>query len=72
MQFKEKRSQTDKFNYLFTCSHGFSQTFEESEFQNDDERVSFYTGLPSFDILMTAFNLISPHLSRHSSYLTKF
>ena len=32
----------------------------------------FYTGLPSFDFLMTAFNLISPHVSRHSSCLTKF
>ena len=49
MQFKEKSSQTDEFNYLFTCSHEFSQTFEESEFQNDDERVSFHTGLPSVD-----------------------
>lgn len=56
MQFKEKRSQTDEFNYLFTCSHEFSQTFEESEFQNDDERVSFYKGIPSFDFLMIAFN----------------
>ena len=62
-QFMEKSSQTDEFNYLFTCSHEFTQTFEESEIQNDDERVSFYKGLPSFDILMTAFNLISP-LSR--------
>ena len=62
-QFMEKSSQTDVFNYLFTCSHEFTQTFEESEFQNDDERVSFYTGLPSFDFLMTTFNLISP-LSR--------
>ena len=71
-QFMEKSSQTDKFNYLLTCSREFTQTFEETEFQNDDERVSFYTGLPSFDILRTAFNFISPHVSRSSSCLTKF
>ena len=47
-----------KFDYLFICSHEFTQTFEESEFKNDDERVSFYTGLPLFDILMTTFNFI--------------
>ena len=47
-QFKEKSSQTDEFKYLFTGSHEFTQTFEESEFQSDDERVSFYKDLPSF------------------------
>ena len=71
-QFMEKSSQTDEFNYFFTCSHELTQTFEESEFQNDDERVGFYTGLPSFDILMTAFNFISPHVSRRSSCPIKF
>lgn len=37
-QFVEQSCQTDEFNYLFTCSHEFTQTFEEAEFQNDDER----------------------------------
>ena len=57
-QFMEKSSQTDEFDYLFTCSHEFTQTFEESEFKNDDERVSFYTGLPSFDILMSYLGVL--------------
>ena len=35
-QFMEKSSQTDEFDYLFTCSHEFTQTFEESEFKYDD------------------------------------
>lgn len=48
----------EKLDYLFICSHEFTQAFEESEFKNDDERISFYTGLPLFDILMTTFNFI--------------
>lgn len=71
-QFVEQSCQTDEFDYLFTCSHEFTQTFEEAEFQNDDERVRFYTGLPSFDILMTVFNFISPYVARRSACLTKF
>lgn len=51
-QFMEKSSQTDEFDYLFTCSHEFTQTFEESEFKNDDER------LPSFDILMSYLGVL--------------
>ena len=31
-QFMEKSSQTDEFDFLFTCSHEFTQTFGESEF----------------------------------------
>ena len=64
--------QTDEYNYMFNCSHDFTQTFEQAEFENDDERVRFYTGLPTFEILMVTFNHVAPHVSRRSMNLSKF
>ena len=50
-----------------TCSTAvmnFTQTFEQAVFENDDERVRFYTGLPTFEILMVTFNHVAPHVLR--------
>ena len=49
------------------------RTLSEESFVNDDAKVSFYSGLPSFLVLMAVFNLVAKHV--HSSYrnsLTQF
>ena len=46
--------------------------FGEEEFRNDDKKVQFYTGLPSFDILNIVFHRIVPFVNRKSQLLTPF
>ena len=41
--------------------------------EKDDERVKYYTGLPTFTLLWAIYNLVEPHISvNHRSLLTKF
>lgn len=40
--------------------------FTPESFKGDDEKVSFYTGLPSFVMLMGVFNMLEAHI-QHSS-----
>ena len=42
---------------------------DESDFADDEEKVSYYTGLPNFVILMGIFDLIKPGISKHASNL---
>ena len=45
----------------------------EASFQENEEKTKFYTGLPSFFILMKVFELCSPHIfSCCSNRLSKF
>ena len=39
-----------------------SQSLNEKTLQNDEQKLSFYTGLPSWITLMTVFELVSPYL----------
>lgn len=41
-------------------------------FTNDDDNVSFYTGLPTFDTLELVYNFISPHIIRQTQSLSLF
>ena len=64
-------SQTQEFEYLFSEAPK-QRPFVESELRNDDKKVNFYTGLPSFEILNTVFNQIERFVSRKSQLLTPF
>ena len=46
----------------------------KSIFCNDDDKVKFYTGLPSYEILIKTFSFIAPHATRQFSRarLSKF
>ncbi|XP_069128215.1 uncharacterized protein [Argopecten irradians] len=50
-----------------------ASSISEETFKFDDEKVKYFTGLPSFAVLMTLFWLVEPELSTsHNSSLTKF
>ena len=37
----------------------------EETFKCDDDLVKFYTGLPSYTVMMTVFNHVSAHVKKH-------
>ena len=63
---------TSEFDYLFKESKCKSNDFTESYFLGDDDKVRFYTGLPSFEILCILFNFVEPYIKRKSSVLSHF
>ena len=65
--------QTEEFEYLFSnCPIADSKPFDKEYFRNDDDKVSFYTGLPAFDTLELVYNFISPHIIRRTQSLSLF
>ena len=68
---KEIGIQLEEYDYLFTPLNDH-KAFDQHEFANNEDKVNFYTGLPSFDILKAAFLQVSPHVSRDTLTLTKF
>ena len=46
--------------------------FCEDEFRNDDNKVKFYSGLPSLDTLKVVFLRIEPFVTRKPQHLTPF
>ena len=70
-KFYDASSQTDDFDYLFASNRKVIE-FEEEYFRNSDDKVLFYTGLPSYEILNFVFELVSPSVSRRSQSLSPF
>ena len=64
-------SQTDEFDYLFHTNKKVTD-FDKEYFRNSDDKVLFYTGLPSYEILNFVFELVSPFASCHSQTLSPF
>ena len=46
--------------------------FDRWEFVQNEEKVKFYTGLPSFNILQNVFEPVSPFVAYKSQNLTTF
>ena len=66
-------TQTEEFEYLFSSHLNINRKpFDRWEFVNDDEKVNCYAGLPSYDILNTVFNHISPFVTYKSQNLSRF
>ena len=57
--------QSEEYDYLFNPLTGH-KAFDQLEFANSEDKVTFYTGLPSFDILNAVFLHVSPHVSRET------
>lgn len=69
-------TQTEECDYMFRSTKSWlpekSTVFEEDYFEGDDEKVRFYTGLPSWEVLKKTFTFVSPHVNRRSARLSKF
>lgn len=66
----DAETQTEEFEYIFSRPSGY-QAPDQDFFQSDD-KVRFYTGLPSFEMLMVAFEHVSPHVTRKTHSLSRF
>lgn len=62
--------QTGESEYLFVSEP--EKPFDENWFRNDDKKVNLYTGLPGFDVVMSVFRHVSPHVNRKSMTLSTF
>ena len=49
-----------------------SEVFTEEYFESDEEKVRFYTGLPSFEVLKRTFSFVASRVNRRSLLLSKF
>ena len=69
-------TQTELCEYML-CSQNRSipeeiKVVTEDYFRGDDKKVRFYTGFPSFDVLLKTFGFVEKKVSRRSVLLTKF
>ena len=62
---------TEEFDYMFTS---VVYRFPDKDFFDSSEKVRFYTGLPSYEVLMVVFDHVAPHVSRRlgSTTLNRF
>ena len=49
-----------------------SKPFDKKYFREDNQKVSFYTGLPTYEVLEATFNHVSPFVKRQTQSLTLF
>uniref|UniRef100_A0A6P8HFF1 Uncharacterized protein LOC116292043 n=1 Tax=Actinia tenebrosa TaxID=6105 RepID=A0A6P8HFF1_ACTTE len=68
-EYQEAECQTTEFEYMFQKSkyQAPSKYFFES-----DEKVRFYTGLPSQEVLIVVFNHVVPYVTRQTQSLDRF
>ena len=64
-------TQTEEFDYLFTHS-STSKPFMQNYFRDDNAKVSFYTGLPTYEVLEATSIHVSPSVKRGTEYLSLF
>ena len=43
----------------------------EETFKNNDEKVNYYTGLPSFTVLMTLFQFLQPFIPKSQTAMSQ-
>ena len=66
----EAGTQAKEFEHLFSSLNIDRKPFDRWEFIQNEKKVKFYTGRPSFDILQSVFDNVSPfvaesdHISR--------
>lgn len=67
---KEAECQTTEFDYMFQKSK--YQAPNKRDFFDSDDKVRFYTGLPSMEVLMVVFGHVAPHVTRQTQPLDGF
>ena len=65
----EADSQTEEFDYMFMPA-GYQAP--DQEYFDSYAKVRFYTGLPSYEVLMVVFEHVSSHVSRQNQNLSRF
>lgn len=73
---RSRYTQTEECDYMFRTQKPWlpekSTVFEQEFFEGDDEKVRFYTGLHSMEVLMKTFHFVSTHVNRRALSLSKF
>ena len=66
---KDTETQTEEFAYMF-----YRPTYQapDRDYFRSDDKVRFYTGLPSYQILVTTLNHVAPCVSRRTQALDPF
>ena len=59
-------TQTEEFDYMFKTA---KRPFDREDML-DDDKVAFYTGLPTLKLLDALYGHIAPHITRRSLTLT--
>ena len=67
---KDAETQPEEFDDLIPKRSGYQTP--DREFFKSEERVRFYTGLSSYEILMVVFEQVAPHVNRRTQTLTNF
>ena len=60
--------QTEEFDYMFKTA---KRPFDREDML-DDDKVAFYTGLPTLKLLDALYGHIAPHITRRSLTLTNY
>ena len=60
---KDAETQTEEFAYMF-----YEQKYQapDREYFGSNDKVRFYTGLPSYEVLVATFNHVAAHVSRRT------
>ena len=66
---KDANKQTEEFVYM---SYKPPYQAPDREYFRSDDKVPFYTGLPSHKVLLATLNHVAPHVSRHTQTLDPF
>ena len=65
---RDSTTQTEEFDYMFKTP----KPFFDREDMLEDEKVLFYTGLPTLKLLDAVYEHVAPHVTRRSLTLTKY
>ena len=66
---KDAECQTAEFEYIFRKN---KYQAPGKDFFDSDDKVCFYTGLPSMEVLMVVFDHVSPHVTPQTQSLDRF
>lgn len=66
---KDAETQTEEFEYMF---YRPANQAPDREYVRCDDKVRFYMGLPSYQVLVATFNHVTPHVSRCTQALDPF
>lgn len=67
----DAETQTEEFDYLLNARPSRYKA-PDKDFFDTDEKIRFYTGLPSWEILMVAFEHVAKYVTRRTQSLNRF